>query len=61
VELRSKAIGSLDDQVNENDGLAMTYRQRWTGVKSFRAEAGRPPGSTASIDRSRVADVQVGA
>jgi hypothetical protein len=59
VELRSKATGSLDDQVNENDGLAMTCPQRWSAVKSSRAEAGRPPGSTASVERSRVADVQV--
>jgi hypothetical protein len=59
VKLRSKATGSLNDQVNENDGLAMTCRQRWSAVKSSRAEAGRPPGSTASIERNRVADVQV--
>jgi hypothetical protein len=30
VELRSKATGSLDDQMDENDGLTMTCRQRWT-------------------------------
>ncbi len=41
MELRSKATGSLDDQVNENEGLAMTCRQRWSAVKSSRAEAGR--------------------
>src|SRR4029453_11319065 len=41
VELLSEAAESPDDQVNENDGLAMTCWQRVSAVNNSRAARGR--------------------
>ena len=45
--------------MNKNDALATTCPQRWSAVNNSWADEGRSPGSTASIERSSVADVQV--